>query len=367
MSAGDFSDQVGPPPRSAVLVCFSDVQPEAVSWLWHPYIPRGKVTLLEGDPAAGKTWLALAIAAAVSRGWGLPDSDSGRPNTSARGPERVVYMSAEDGIADTLRPRLDRLGADVSFIHALTAAQNGDAEAAVTLQDIDVLEDALTRTGAAMLIVDPIQAFVGANVDMHRANEVRPVLARLSKLAEQYNCAVLCIRHLSKASADRALYRGLGSIDFTAAARSVLLAGRDPSDTDRRALVQIKNSLAHEGTALTYAIEDDCFMWCGLSDLTASGLLAADASESDRSALDEAKDLLSTLLNHAPRPTKDVEREARAAGIADRTLRRAKAELGVRSQKVGEVWHWLPAKGANNAKQNLGTLGTLDLDEGVIP
>jgi hypothetical protein len=350
------------PPRQAVLVRLSDVEPEAVTWLWEPYIARGKLTLLEGDPATGKTWLALAIAAALSRGWSLPDA-SGRPALRRIGAEHVVYLTAEDGLADTLRVRLDAVAADCSQIHALTAAREGDAEIAVTLRDIDILDDALSRTGAALVVVDPIQGFLGAGIDMHRANEVRPVLAGLAKLAERHGSAVLCIRHLSKANAERVLYRGLGSIDFTAAARSVLLAGRDPNDPNRRALVQIKNSLAPEGPALAYAIDAVRFEWAGLSNLTAGSLLAADSGDPERSARDEARDLLAAVLADGPVPAKAAQKQAREAGVTERTLYRAKAELGVKSFKTADGWAWTLPKASTLPRLphsecgNVGNLG----------
>jgi hypothetical protein len=366
MSASDFGDEVSPPPRSAVLVRLADVPPEPVKWLWKPYVPRRKVTLVVGDPGDGKTWMVNAMAAAITVGFGLPDPiHDGHPQAGSH-PEPVLYLTAEDGLADTIRPRLDSMGADCEKFFALTAACDGDTETPVTLRDIDVLDDALTQTRAALVGVDPLQAFMGDRIDMHRANETRPVLAALARLAEKHDCAVVCICHLSKATQSRALYRVLGSIDFAAAVRSVLLVGRDPDDRCRRAVVQIKSNLAPEGPTLAYKIENDRFEWCGVSQLTAGALLSADATEDDRSALDEAKDLLKDLLSDGPQPAKHVEHEARAAGVAERTLKRAKSALGIRSQKVGGVWQWLPGKGANSVKEELGTLGTLDLDEGVI-
>jgi hypothetical protein len=358
-----------PAARRAVLVPFSDVQAEPVKWLWGPYIPRGKLTLLEGDPAAGKTWLALAIAAAVSRGRGFPHPEDGHPSAATSEPEDVIYLTAEDGLADTLRPRLDAMGADCARVHALTALRERDNETAVTLRDVDVLNDALTRTRAALLVVDPLQGFLGAQVDMHRANEVRPVLAGLAKLAERHGCAVLCIRHLSKANAERPIYRGLGSIDFTATARSVLLVGRDPNDSNRRALVQLKNSLAPEGPALAYVIEGSSFEWVGLSNLTAGSLLAPDSAGSERRARDGATEFLTSLLANGPVEAKEVQRHARAAGIAAATLRRAKDALGVRSRKrSGDgPWEWNLTKVTNMLTSECEHLERLGADEGFFP
>ncbi|MBI3782619.1 MAG: AAA family ATPase [Deltaproteobacteria bacterium] len=213
----------------------------------------------------------------------------------------------------------------------------------MSLSDVDVLDDALTRTGAALIVVDPLQAYLGADIDMHRANETRPVLAALARLAERYSCAVLLIRHLTKSRSDRAAYRGLGSIDLTAAARSVLLAGRDPRDQGKRAVVQTKNSLTAEGPALGYAIEQDRFVWTGESDLTAAALLAADATEDERSALDEARDWLTEALASGPRRASEIQSGARNATISDATLRRARVALGVTKEKrefAGGGWWW---------------------------
>jgi hypothetical protein len=369
MSASDFSDEVGPPPRSAVLVRLADVPPEPVKWLWKPYIPRRKITLVVGDPGDGKTWMVNAIAAAMTRGFGLPDAmREGRQGTASH-PESVLYLTAEDGLADTIRPRLDGMGADCERFFALTAARDGDAETPVTLRDIDVLDDALTQTHAALAAVDPLQAFMGDRIDMHRANETRPVLAALARLAEKHECAVVCICHLSKATQSRALYRVLGSIDFAAAVRSVLLVGRDPEDRCRRAVVQIKNNLAPEGPTLAFTIDNDRFEWCGISNLTAGSLLAADAGDDERSARDEARAFLEALLKDGPVSAETVLKQARKAGVAERTLYRAKAELQIKSQKTACGWAWaLPTGSTLPTLPHMepGNLGNLDVDEGVI-
>jgi putative DNA primase/helicase len=361
------ADAGGRSAGSAVLIRMSDVQPEKVDWLWRPYIPRKKLTFLEGDPAAGKTWLALAIASAVSCGFGLPD-ESGEPGVIKQETEHVIYLTAEDGLGDTLRPRLDALGANVSRIHVLTAACDADGERAVTLKDVNVLQDALTRTRAALLVIDPVQGYLGADVDMHRANQVRPVLSALGKLAEEQGCAVLCLRHLAKASAERALYRGLGSIDFTAAARSVLLAGRDPKDPDSRALVQIKNSLTAEGPALAYAIKEDSFLWCGTSDLNVDALLSAGTGSRAPTELERAIEYLIDMLRDGPRLSTDMEQGARRCRIAIRTLERAKSQLGVLSHRPpGEKnWYWALGETAKDAKPQFGGVDDLGIEEGVI-
>ena len=334
-----------------VIVRLAEVEPEEVAWLWEPYIPLGKLTILEGDPGVGKTWLALQLAAIVSRGAPFPGPD-GVPK-ERREPANVVYLSAEDGLADTLRPRLDKAGADVSRVFALTGWEGVDPETgqkkagSITLAALDVIEAALRQVKPALVVVDPIQAYMGAGVDMHRANEVRPVLAGLAALAERYKCAALCIRHLGKSQQDRAIYRGLGSIDFAAAARSILLVGQHPEDERKRVLAQSKNSLAAKGASIAFELREDGFFWCGVANVTAEALLAPAKSEEEKSAVDEAADFLREALADGPRPAEEILKEARKAGIAERTLNRAKAQLGVRTKRIGEpgkrgggTWHW---------------------------
>jgi putative DNA primase/helicase len=250
-----------PHARRPVLISMADVEPEPVTWLWEPYIPLGKVTILEGDPGEGKTWLALTIAAAVSCG---RTPYSGEP----RSPADVIYLTAEDGLGDTLRPRLEVSGADLTRIHCLTGwastmDDGKEVSGCVTLADVELLEQVLADRRPALLVIDPLQAYIGAQVDIHRANETRPILTGLAVLAARYGCAILIIRHLSKASQDRAVYRGLGSIDFSAAVRSVLMAGKNPerpADTSSHVMAHAKSNLAPIGESLTYETREGRFL-----------------------------------------------------------------------------------------------------------
>jgi len=320
--------------RRPVLVHMSTVEPEAVTFLWEPYIPAGKLTLLEGDPGIGKSWVAVYIAAAQSRGWPLPSADDGKPGAQKE-PRDVLFLDAENGLEDTLRPRLDRAGADVARVHVLTGWRDPDGTTGdVSLADVSVIEDAIVRTAPSLLIVDPLQAFLGARVDMHRANEVRPVLKRLAALAERYGVAVLCIRHLSKAATDKSIYRGMGSIDFFGAARSALLAGCDPQDKWKRALVHHKSNCVPEGPTIGYELRDGRLMWTGKSDLTAGRMLSPERGGEESSALDDAREFLREHLDGAGAvPAAQVQEAAKVEGIAEKTLRRAGKELGVRAVK----------------------------------
>ncbi len=326
--------------RAPRIVRLADVSAQKVEWLWYPYIPRGKITLLEGDPGVGKSYLALQFCAIVSRGRPWPGSD-GRP-VRRRRPESAVVLNCDDGLRDTVRPRLERALADLERVVALAgpAGRNG-----ITLADVDMLESGLAKVRPALVVVDPVQGFLGG-VNSHRAEEVRPVLAALGDLAERYRTAFLCVRHLRKSGAGHALYRGMGSIDFAAAARSVLLAGEKPDDPAQKAIVHLKSSLAPKGASVGYALHDGGLEWAGTSELTAQELLRPEASVEDRTALGEAKEFLLTTLADGPKPFGDLRKQARAAGVAYGTLRRAKLDLGVKSERGSTgnqgagVWAW---------------------------
>jgi len=327
-------------PFAPDLVCMADVEPEEVRWLWEPYIPRRKVTLLEGDPAAGKTWFALKLTAIVTRGSGWPD-ENGNPGQLFE-PGNVLYLSCEDGLGDTLRPRLDAAGADVSRVTALRGRMDGQT---LTLECLDTLRMAIEQVQPALMVIDPIQGFLG-KIDMHRANEVRPLMAGLGKLAEEFDVAVVCIRHLRKSGADKASHRGLGSIDFTAHARSVLLAGQDPNDPDTRAIVHLKSSLAPEGPSVGYSLATGVFKWTGWTELGASDLFAPERKSSAR---DDAKLFLEDALAVGPMRVDDAIQAAKKQGISESTLKRAKHDLGITAKKEGfggnSNWIWeMPAK-----------------------
>ena len=333
------------PKPQALVTRLSDVEPQDVSWLWHPYIPIGKLTLLEGDPGLGKTFISLTLAAAITRGWPLL-SQTGAPDEEME-PADVLYMSAEDGLADTLRPRLDAADADVSRVHALTGWRlddgNEEVEGAVSLGDIPVLEQALVQTKAKLIIIDPLQAYLGAKVDMHRANEVRPLLSALGNLAEKHGCAVICIRHLSKAMSPKAIYSGMGSIDFAAAARSILTVGEHEGE---RLLAHVKSSLAPQGKSIRYELRDGSLNWLGISDITAEELRVPQKVEAEGSTIEAAVTFLKDFLENGSQPASVTFKAAKQEGVSDRTLKRAKAQLEIKSQRAsagneGEgQWLW---------------------------
>ena len=347
------------------LICLADVVPEHVDFLWHPYIPKGKLTLLEGDPGVGKSWLICAIATATAAG----DGPSGWMQDT---PGNVLMLSVEDGLADTIRPRLDAMRANVKRIFAL--------QGALILNDSGFLrlESAIIDYKPTMVAIDPLVAYLDAGVDLHRANETRAVMARLAILAEKYHCAIIAVRHLTKGGKDKAIYRGIGSIDFTAACRSVLLVGSDPDDTSRRAVVHIKSNLSEKGAAIGYEIREGNFYWTGESDLTAERILSSTSNEEQSSALHSAEDFLQGALSEGPRWAKEIKNEAKETGISQATLFRARQAMGVKVRKEGrpgdkeQRWVWmLPDIAEDSHEGSQGktddTLRANETDKGFKP
>ena len=305
------------------LIRLSDVKAEQVEWLWHPYIPLGKVTGLEGDPGIGKSTIGLAIATCVSIGKGLP----GNPDAK---PADVLIASAEDSLCDTIKPRLDNMGADVSLIHAI----QGDFSLAD--KGISTIRRYIKELDPALVIIDPLVAYIGSTVDIHRANETRNVMAQLADLADEYFTSILVIRHLTKAYQSKAIYRGQGNIDITAACRSVLLAGCNPQDSSERALFHIKSNLAPQGTAIGYRLEDGKLLWTGESRLSVTQVLSP-AYEDDISAIDEATGFLLDELKEGPVDAAQVFSDAKKLQISEKTLKRAKGKLGIITRREGEL------------------------------
>ena len=231
------------------MIKMSEIQSQEVSWLWFPFIPYGKLTIVQGDPGDGKTTLVLNIVAKLSKGEGL-DSQM-----KLKEPLNVLYQTAEDGLADTVKPRLELAGADCENISVID-------ESIKSLSMIDErLEEAMIRTKAKMLILDPIQAYLGGGMDMNRANEARDMTKKLAALAEKYQCAIVLVGHMNKAAGNKAAYRGMGSIDFFAVARSVLLVGRVEGEANIRAVIQIKNNLAAFGHPKAFELSEGGFQW----------------------------------------------------------------------------------------------------------
>ena len=326
----------------AVTVRLSDVAREEVSWLWPRRIPRGRLTALLGDPGVGKSWLTLAIVKAVTTGEPLP----GEAECSE--PGRALILTAEDGLADTVRPRLEDMGADLTAVTVLTAVRDVDGKERFPdlSRDLLAIDFELKKGGYSIVIIDPLNAFLGGVVDTHRDASLRSVLGPLAQLAETHGVAVVFVLHLNKSKKERAIYRASGGIGYIAAARVALLAGANPEDPDDRALVWLKGNLTEPAEAVGYEVRDGLFHWCEESSLTPQTILAPDPSQG-RSSLKDAKVFLLDALADGPAHSVDVTNDAEVDGITERTLRRARKELGVQAIPVrlaGETgiraWKW---------------------------
>jgi hypothetical protein len=317
------------------------VQRTPVTWLWWPYIAIGKLAMLDGDPGIGKTLLMAQLAASLSRGQHLPDQE-GVPTLATGGPHVTVMLSTEDGLADTLKPRLDEAGADSRQVKVLQGWKDAeDAVHAFTFADMPILERTLQEYQPRLVIIDPIQAYLGSSVDMNSANETRPLLEALRRLAEQYQCAIVCIRHLAKAhQGGKAMHRGLGSVDFIGAARTGLVVEQHPTDPGKVLLAQSKSNIGPLGRTQVFTKYDGQFEWCTVSRITAE-MLAGGGRGPDPHAFVEAICWLEDrLADGIPVASEALCAEADEEGISAPTLRRAKKALKVRSVKNGEHWDW---------------------------
>ena len=303
-------------PETVKIIRMSDVELTPVEWLWKPYLPFGKLSVLQGNPGEGKTYFAMHLAAACTNGKLLP-------NMERMEPFNVIYQTAEDGLGDTVKPRLIEAGADLDRVLVID-----DSEVQLTLSD-ERIEKAIIENNARLVIIDPIQAYLGADVDMNRANEVRPIFMRLGQVAQRTGCAILLIGHLNKAAGMQSLQRGLGSIDIAAAVRSVMFIGKLKHDPTMRILTHEKSSLAPPGVSLAFSLGDEGgFRWVGEYDITADEMLSGIEPQRETKT-QQAKDLICTLLAGGKQVlSEDIDKAALERGIPGRTVRDAKRELG---------------------------------------
>lgn len=319
------------------LINMEQVEVEKIDWLLYPFIPFGKVTIVQGDPGEGKTTMVLQIIAKLTKGEAVLPSDSAESaleeKTMALEPINVIYQTAEDGLGDTIKPRLLSAGADCSRVMVID-----DNDQALTMMDAR-LEEAIIKTKARLVVLEPIQGFLGAAVDMHRANEIRPLMKRVAVLAEKYHCAIILIGHMNKNSNGKSSYRGLGSIDFQAAARSVLIVGRIKDEPEIRVVCHVKSSLAPEGKSIAFRLEKDTgFEWIGEYDISADDLLSGD---NRGQKIHAAKEFLQEVLASGSVAQTKVAEEAESRGIKKKTLWNAKKELEIDSVKIGNQWFWM--------------------------
>ena len=316
-------------PETVKIIRMSDVELTPVDWLWKPYLPFGKLSVLQGNPGEGKTYFAMHLAAACTNGKLLP-------NMERMEPFNVIYQTAEDGLGDTVKPRLMEADADLEKVLVID-----DRDTPLTLAD-ERIEKAIRENHTRLVIIDPVQAFLGADVDMNRANEVRPIFRSLGDIAQDTGCAIVLIGHLNKAAGTQSTYRGLGSIDITAAVRSLLFIGKLKDSPTTRVLIHEKSSLAPPGQSLAFSLGDEKgFSWIGAYDITADELLAGTDTAKTESKTAQAEALILELLADGRKmPSAELEKAVNDRGISSRTMRTAKSRIGDRlvTEKNGASW-----------------------------
>ena len=320
-----------PPQEETVeIIRMSEVDTQTVEWLWKPYIPFGKVTIIQGNPGEGKTTLALCLCAACTNRKPFPLMPEHEPFN-------IIYQTAEDGLGDTVKPRLMEAEADLDRVLVID-----ESKQELSLSD-ERIEKAIRQNGARLIILDPIQAYVGEKTDMNKANEIRPIFRRLAEVAERTACAVILIGHLNKAAGGQSAYRGLGSIDFRAAARSVLLIGRVKREPNIRVIVHDKSSLAPEGKPMAFCLDPETgFEWVGEYDITADELLSG-AGGNTATKTEQAETLILDLLADENEMTsEEVMKAAAEVGISERTLKTARRNLETRIEvkRRGNQWYY---------------------------
>ena len=319
-----------PPQEETVeIIRMSEVDTQIVEWLWEPYIPFGKVTIVQGTPGEGKPTFALRLAAACT-------NRKPFPHMAAHEPFNVIYQTAEDGLGDTIKPRLMEAEADLDRVLVIDESNQG-----LSLSD-ERIERAIRQTGARLIILDPIQAYVGEKTDMNKANEIRPMFRRLAEIAERTGCAVILIGHLNKAAGGQSAYRGLGSIDFRAAARSVLLIGRVKREPNVRVIVHDKSSLAPEGKPIAFCLDPETgFSWIGEYDITADELLSGAGGNTATKTEQAERLILDLLADGKELASEDIVKAAAEAGISERTVQNAKRNMGgiLGARRVGGQWY----------------------------
>jgi hypothetical protein len=332
-------------PSRAKIISFADIASKESDFVWFPYIPAGNLTMMSAEPGTGKTTVCCAIAANITNGTPFV---LGNNLYFKQG--NVIYLTAEDSYEQTIRPRFIAAGGDVTRMFGIDGKLKGEEgqekELPISLQDVDELEDAIIQIKPRLIIVDPIQAYLGEDVNMNLASDVRPVLAGLKRLAEKYNVGVICIRHLSKDTKRLAAHRGLGTIDFNAACRSEVFLGKHPDDPEQRAMVHIKHNLTAQGESVGYRISSDenqkmLFEWTGKSDITED--MVAESKKADAGKFEEAIQFLKNQLYAGPVDATIIKNTAKENGISESTLKRAKGKLNVKSNAVDaskNKWNW---------------------------
>jgi hypothetical protein len=324
-----------------VLISLASVQARKVHWLWRPWIARGAVSLIDGDPGLGKSTITCDLAARISRGWAMPP-DTGQ----ATDPAAVLLLSAEDSLEQTIRPRLDAMGADVNYISALIGVRSDeqDERPPVLPWDLDVAEAVVMAKGVVLIVVDPFMAFLDGAIDAHRDSDVRRCMHRLKILAERMNAAILIVRHLNKLIAGPAMYRGGGSIGITGACRSVMVVGRDPAKAERCVLAPVKNNLARFPPSLTYNLDSagdvGVIAWGQETTLMADDILQHPTGHKANAA-QQCADVMGELLPAGSKlPSEELEKTLEDRGFSEWAIKRARKILNVNATRDSLSGRW---------------------------
>jgi putative DNA primase/helicase len=367
-------DYARPHGASLISRCAADIEPERVEWLWGGRLARGKHTCIAGEPGTGKSQVSVALAATITTGGQWPCDEGCAPLGS------VIILSAEDGAADTIVPRLHAAGADVSRVHIVSAVcdEKHEGHRSFDLKaDLHLLEEKTAQIGdAALIVIDPISSYMG-KADSHKNADVRGILEPIAEMADRTGIAVLTVTHFKKpngGAATKALHKFIGSVAFVAAARAAFVVIEDPDDRNRRLFLPAKNNLALPPQGLAFRLKEriigegvftSCVDWEPEPvAMTADEVLAAGGKSS--LALDEAEDFLQALLADGPVTSKQVEEEAQEVGITKATLRRAKKELGIKPRKnsMKGGWLWaLPEMPAPTEDAHSKNMSTFEMDE----
>ena len=315
------------------MLCYKDIEQTSVEWLWFPYIPFGKLTIIQGNPGEGKTYFAMMLTAACTNRKLFPNMEDIEPFN-------VIYQTVEDGMGDTIKPRLVEAGADLSRVMVID-----DSEEVLTLSD-DRIEKAVRQNHVRLVIIDPVQAFIGADVDINRANEVRPVFRKLGMIAEKTSCAIVLIGHLNKSSGTQSTYRGLGSIDIMAAVRSLIFIGKVRKDPTTRVLIHEKSSLAPPGETMAFKLGDEeGFRWVGAYEISADELLDGKEGKATETKLERGAKLIQELLvDKNEISIRELDDKAKEQGISGRTMR------DVRSRMKNELEYRVNEKQENSIR-----------------
>lgn len=351
-----FMDEMKP---KAIVYRLADVEPERITWMWHGFLPHKKLVIVDGMPGVGKSTLTADIAAKVSRGISFP---CGTEN-HARG---VLFLAVEDGVADTIRPRVEAAGGDIDRVFSMAGVMSQGQEVTPDLSlHMELIRNQVIEHDIGLIIIDPIMALLGGKVDSYRDQDVRTITTPLARLAEELDVIVLVVRHPNKSASSNALTRGGGSMAFIGAARVGWVVGKDPEDENRRILAVAKSNLAAMADSLQFQLVTDerfeCarIEWLGKSAFTADNLYSEPNNE-EKSQTDEAMEWLQDFLSGSEVNSKTVKQKAADAGISEKALRRAREKLNVQVNRKGKgllhetTWVLAP-QSSTSAPVNVGT------------